>query len=285
MIDTIVSGASGFIGQSLCRRLLTDGIELLGLSHNDGDVADQSVWEALPPAKQVVHLAGCSYVPASWEDSARFLRTNVLGTENAITYCRRHDARMIYVSGYVYGIPESLPISEDHPVRPNNPYALSKYLAEQLCGFASNHHQQQVIVLRLFNVYGPGQRADFLIPAIVSQVLEGNEIRVMDLNPRRDYVYIDDVVDAICSASTITGASHTLNIGSGDSYSVSEVIDQIQAVAGTSLPVVSSSRERANEIPDVLADITQARHILDWEPRWTFPHGLEQIFILENTHD
>ena len=285
MIDAIVTGASGFIGRALCRRLQADGVSLLGLNRSDGDVADSRTWDALPPAKVVMHLAGRSYVPDSWADSAGFLQSNVLGTENALTYCRRHGARMAYISAYVYGIPESLPIAESHPVKPNNPYALSKYLAEQLCGFAGTYQEVPVTVLRLFNVFGPGQRAEFLIPAIVEQVLAGKEIRVLDLNPRRDYVYLDDVVDAIIRAADIPKGFHVLNIGSGGSLSVRDVIGQIQAAAGTNLPVTSSARERLQEIPDVRADITQARQILGWEPRWSFLQGVQQLLNVEKLCD
>lgn len=285
MIDIIVTGATGFIGRALCRKLRTGGLSVLGLGSRDGDVAVSITWEELPPAKVVIHLAGRSYVPDSWTDSAGFLQSNVLGTERALAYCRQHGARMVYISAYVYGIPESLPIAECHPVKPNNPYALSRYLAEQLCSFASTYQKVPVMVLRLFNVFGPGQRAEFLIPAIVKQVLAGKEIRVLDLNPRRDYVSLDDVVDAIIRAANTSKGFHILNIGSGVSLSVREVIEQIQFVAGTNLPVISAAQERPQEIPDVRADITQARQILGWEPRWSFLRGVQQLLGVEKRCD
>ncbi len=277
MIDVIVTGASGFIGRALCQRLRADGFSLLALGRDDGDVAHAQTWDALPAAKVVIHAAGRSYVPDSWKDGAAFLRSNVLGTENALAYCRRHSSRMVYVSAYIYGIPETLPIAESHPVKPNNPYALSKHLAEQLCGFAGTYQQLPVTVLRLFNVFGPGQRDEFLIPAIVAQVKAGKDVRVLDLKPRRDYVYLADVVDAIMRAATLADGFRILNIGSGTSQSVQEVIDHIQAAAGTTLPVISSNQERPQEIPDVRADITQARRVLGWEPRWSFRQGAQQL--------
>ncbi|WP_294258309.1 NAD(P)-dependent oxidoreductase [Propionivibrio sp.] len=273
------------MGRALCQRLQSDGVSLLGVDRSDGDVAESRTWDALPPAKVVIHLAGRSYVPDSWKDSAGFLQSNMLGTENALAYCRRHGARIVYISAYVYGAPELLPISESHPARPNNPYALSKYLAEQLCNFAYTYQEVQASVLRLFNVFGPGQRAEFLIPAIVEQVLAGKEIRILDLHPRRDYVYLDDVVDAIIKAAAISKGFHVFNIGSGVSLSVSEVIEQIQGAADTNLPVTSSARERPQEIPDVRADITQARQILGWEPRWSFLRGVQQLLCVEKLCD
>lgn len=281
MIDAIVTGAAGFIGRALCQRLQSDGMSLLGPARSHGDVADSRTWDALPPAKTVIHLAGRSYVPDSWTDSASFLQTNVLGTENALAYCRRHGARMVYISAYLYGIPETLPMAESHPVKPNNPYALSKHLAEQLCGFAGKYHGVPVVVLRLFNVFGPGQRPEFLVPELIAQIRLGKEIRVRDLAPRRDYVYLDDVVGSIVGALAVPDGIHVVNIGSGVSLSVGEIIEQIQQVAGTHLPVFASHQQRPQEIPDVRADISHARQLLGWEPRFSFKRGVQQLLSME----
>jgi nucleoside-diphosphate-sugar epimerase len=281
MIDAIVTGAAGFIGRALCERLQSGGMSLRGLARNDGDVADYRTWDVLPPAKVLIHLAGRSYVPDSWTDSAGFLQSNVLGTENALAYCRRHGTRMVYISAYLYGIPESLPIAESHPVRPNNPYALSKHLAEQLCGFAGQYQGVPVVVMRLFNVFGPGQRPEFLVPEIISQIRLGKEIRVRDLAPRRDYIYLDDVVGSIVRAISVSDGVHVVNIGSGVSLSVGEIIEQIQQVAGTHLPVIASQQQRPQEIPDVRADISHARQLLGWAPRFSFLRGVQQLLSME----
>lgn len=285
MIDVVVTGADGFIGKAVCRRLEADGMAVAGVGREIGDVATQGTWERVPPAKVLVHLAARSYVPDSWNDPAGFLSTNVLGTENAIGYCRRHGARMVCSSAYIYGIPESLPIREDHPVRPNNPYALSKHLAEQICGFAHQYQGVPIVLLRLFNVFGPGQRQEFLIPSIVAQVRHGKEIRVLDLAPRRDYIYLDDVVDSIARAIVVQGGHHIVNIGSGVSLSVREIIDKIQQAAGTELPVFGEQRERTQEIPDVRADIDYARELLGWQPQLSFLQGVQQILSVENSCD
>jgi nucleoside-diphosphate-sugar epimerase len=285
MIDVVITGASGFIGNALHRRLLADGLLVHAHQRADGDVAHQDTWRVMPPAKTLVHLAGRSYVPDSWNDGAGFLQSNVIGTEHAMDYCRRHGARMVYISAYVYGIPESLPIAESHAVRPNNPYALTKYLAEQVCRFYGDVHRVPVTILRLFNVFGPGQRDSFLVPSIVAQIRSGKEIRVLDLNPRRDYVFIADVIEAICQSMRQQSGMATLNIGSGQSLSVREVIEQIQRVAGTDLPVLSSGQERRQEIPDVRADIALARKTLGWAPRWSFSQGIAELLSTEAKSD
>lgn len=275
----LVTGAPGFIGRALCAALKGRGYQLTELSRRDGDIADPGTLAHINPVEHVFHLAGRTFVPDSWEDPLGFHRTNALGTGNVLEYCRRNAARLTFVSAYLYGLPDRYPVWEQCVPRPNNPYALSKYLGEQLCEFYAAYHGVHVTVLRPFNLFGPGQKNHFLIPHIVDQVKSGGTIHVKDLEPRRDYLYIDDLVDAL--ARTLGGPSgyNVLNIGSGSSLSVRELIAVIQSVAGTDLPVVSTGEVRRNEIDDVYADIAKARGLLGWEPAVTFRQGVERMML------
>ncbi|RHX91209.1 NAD(P)-dependent oxidoreductase [Leptospira yasudae] len=277
MIDVLISGSSGFIGKPLVEKFRNQGLSVFGLDRKEGDVADPLTWSKLPEAKSVIHLAGQTYVPDSWKDSRSFLNSNVMGTQNALDYASKCNAQFVFISAYLYGRPETLPISETHPVTPNNPYALSKHLAEQLCEFYSKFKKTDIKVLRLFNVYGPGQREDFLIPTILKQIKIKKEIHVLDLFPKRDFVYLEDVLNSISSALSPMGGFHTFNIGSGISYSVEEVISIAQEIACTNLPVVSAAKERKEEISNVVADISKAKAMLGWEPVWSFRNGLAEI--------
>ncbi len=277
MIDAVVTGGSGFIGARLVSRLRANGADVHALSSRDGDIASLATWERIPAARVLFHLAGRSYVPDSWRDSAAFMQTNVVGAEQALAYCRRAGARMVMASAYVYGIPQRLPISENDRVNPNNPYALSKWLAEELGSFASSYHGIPVTALRIFNVYGRGQREEFLIPSIIRQVKEARAIQVQDLMPRRDYIHVEDVVDAMLLAGQECRGFRRFNIGSGVSLSVSEIVDTIQQVAGTDLPVNSANQPRMNEIPDVRAGIDAASQALGWGPNRTFEEGIREI--------
>lgn len=277
MADALVTGAGGFIGQTLCSSLRAKGQIVLALTRADGDIASVDTWNMLPPARVVYHLAGKSFVPDSWTHGPDFVRTNVAATENALAYCREHGARLVLASAYVYGIPHRLPIRESDTLVPNNPYALTKRLAEQLCEFAAHYQGVTATALRIFNVFGPGQRPEFLIAKIIHQLKYGREIRLFDLMPRRDYIYLSDVVDAFIKAAEVGEGFHTLNVGSGRSLSVAEIVDKIQTVAGTHLPVVSDSVERCHEIDDVVADISMAQQVLGWRPQWSFEAGIEQI--------
>lgn len=281
MTKVLVSGACGFMGKPLTEALLAGGVEVIPLGREQGDLTHAATWERTPKAEALIHLAGRSYVPDSWRDQMGFVQGNVVATGHALDYCRNHGARLIFVSAYVYGIPSRLPISEDDQVRPNNPYALSKRLAEELCAFYAEYREVPVTILRVFNVYGPGQREEFLIPEIIRQVRTGREIRVKDLSPKRDYIYLDDVVDAMVKALTLPGKFNLLNIGSGQSLSVREIIDRIQQASGTTLPIHSDSMERPQEIPDVRADISRATKMLKWHPKYSFSAGIQAILNME----
>ena len=281
MTKVLVTGANGFIGKPLVKALELEDIYVITLNSNDGDIANKDTWKKLSAVDTVIHLAGRSYVPDSWKDPAGFIDTNVNGTRLALDYCKKYQSKLIFVSAYIYGNPEKLPIHELDRLSPNNPYALSKYIAERLCQFYSSHWNIAVTVIRPFNVFGPEQRQDFLIPKILKQIKESNIIQVNNLEPRRDYVYIDDLIQALVNALKVTGGFNVVNIGSGVSYSVRELIDIIQDVVGTNLPVYSKKIIRKQEIYEVQADIRMADKLLNWKPRYDLTCGIKKILQTE----
>lgn len=278
MIEVMVTGAGGFIGRAVVQALHAQGIATYAMRRADGDMLEASTWAKLPTARTVFHLAGRGYVPDSWKHPADYIETNVTGTQRALDYCRAHGAALVHASAYVYGIPGALPIREEDVPHPNNPYALSKLLAEQCAEFAARYSGINVTLLRLFNVYGPGQPDHFLIPQILKHIKAREPIQVLDLTPRRDYVYVSDIAEAFIKARKPgPEACRTINIGSGESYSVQQIIDVAQRVAGTSLPVISAQQTRPQEIPDVVADISRARRLLDWTPRHRLEDGIRNL--------
>jgi GDP-4-dehydro-6-deoxy-D-mannose reductase len=279
MTKILVTGASGFIGENLISKLHSSEYEIIKLTSSSGDVADKSTWSNFESADILIHLAGSTFVPDSWNNPASFLKTNFHGTVCALDYCREHNARLVYLSSYLYGNPIKLPISESAPLVANNPYALSKKLAEEVCRFYSDFYGVKVTIFRPFNVYGPGQSEQFLIPSVINQARAGNVIRVKDLQPKRDYIHIEDLVDAIIKAVATPLDFDVFNIGTGVSYSVAELIDIIQHIMGTRLEVQTDGEKRIGEIMDTQADITKASDILEWVPKFSLRTGLEKMLI------
>ena len=277
MAKILVTGSSSFIGKHLISRLRNCQHEIVEASSLEGDVATQVTWSNFDRAEVLVHLAAKTFVPDSWNDPNGFLETNFQGIVCALEYCRRNNARLIYLSSYLYGNPIKLPIPESTPLIANNPYALSKKLAEEVCKFYSDFFGVKITILRPFNVYGPGQSEKFLIPSLINQVLTGNHIHVKDLEPRRDYIYISDLIDAIVNAIDRPLVFDIFNIGMGVSYSVAELICMIQDISGTNLAVQSAGERRPQEVMDTQAEIQKAMELLNWSPQYSLRSGLEAM--------
>jgi nucleoside-diphosphate-sugar epimerase len=270
----LVTGASGFIGRHLVARLLELGLRVISVSRSEGrDI----ILDPLPlkGVDHVFHLAAKTGVVDAWASPLDFLNINFMGTARVLEQSRGL-CSVTFASAYVYGNPQQTPIPETEPANVRNPYALSKLLAEQVCEFYARFYEQQVVVLRLFNVYGPGQDNTFLIPLILQQILDPSrpEVLVKDLHPSRDYVYISDVVEALL-ASTRAAAGSVFNIGSGVSYTVKEIIERASIAAGIFKPYRATGEKRTHEIFKTCADIAAIRKAVGWKPKVAMDEGLQ----------
>jgi len=273
-----VTGSSGFIGGALTERIENAGWQVIRLDFDQGiDLSDRNQLKDVPPFDTLIHLAARSFVPASYENPYDFYSNNYLTTLNALELCRKNDARMIYVSSYVYGIPQYLPIDENHPVQAFNPYADSKLMCENLCRSYHDFFGNKIIVVRPFNAYGPHQSENFLIPSILKQLKKG-KIILNDPRPKRDFIYLEDLVEFFLKAIPYQGSAYEIfNVGSGENHSVQEIVDLV--IDNWDEPVEVQYRQvtRNNEIMETLADISKARDILGWMPGTSFVTGLSEV--------
>ena len=276
MSRIIVTGAAGFVGKHLVKKLKNTDYEVIEVTRKYGEITEATTWNNLPRADVVVHLAAKSFVPESWISISEFLSCNLGGTIEALNYCKSRNSKLVYISSYLYGNPKKLPITESDELFVNNPYALTKKMAEEACQFYADNLGVPVTILRPFNVYGVGQSDQFLIPSLIKQIITQNEIHVKDIIPKRDYLYIEDLTSAIAKAINYQTNFDIFNIGSGVSHSVKDLIDIIQYTAGTSYPVYSESSRRKNEIMDTIADISHAKKLLNWEPLWSLNEGIKE---------
>lgn len=282
MSKILVTGSNGFIGKHLVQKLRSLNHTVIEFS---GNILEDEAYRKLHKEDigHCFHLAAKSFVPESWNSPDPFIETNVYGTEKVLEFCRQRSVAITFVSSYLYGNPEYLPINEQHPVKTPNPYALSKYLGEQLCKFYSEHYKLKVSIIRPFNIYGQGQDKRFLIPELIEKCLgTEKEISVKDLDPKRDYVYISDLVEALVLTLSIKKDLSIINIGSGYSLSVGEIVEKIKSQSGTSKNVVTVGEKRTNEIPDTVADITLASELLGWKPKVSFEDGIREMLSKRN---
>jgi len=222
----------------------------------------------------VVHAAGLVGVAESWSRPADFIAVNAGGPANVLEYSRTHGCSVTVLSDSGQSVRVSGSAGTPSAA---NPYALSKYLAELVCHFFYERHATPITVLRVFNVYGPGQSRRFLIPTVLEQLLDPSSpvIEVDDLQPRRDYVYVTDVASAIATTLGRRGFS-MFTVGYGVSYSVAEVIEMAMKVSGIRKDYRDRGLKRRSEVRDVTADISALREA-GWTPVVDLEAGLATI--------
>lgn len=273
-----VTGSSGFVGCNLVKKLNELGIHIISLDIKNGiDITDWYHCQNIEEFDVLVHLAAKSYVPYSFKFPREFYYNNIVSTVNILELCRKHKAKMIFVSSYVYGIPNYLPIDEKHPVKSHNPYSQSKIIGEELCEGYYNNFMVPTIILRPFNIYGLGQNEKFLIPTIIAMAKSG-KVDLQDPTPRRDFIYIDDVIRVLIRAIRHENSTfNVFNIGFGKSYSIMEIVEIIAKNHKPKFEINFSGKRRINEVNDTVANIDKAKKMLNWRPEITLEDGISMI--------
>ncbi len=274
----LVTGSDGFIGAKVCSKLREKGFEVE--AHT---LAVSDIGTGIPEYKGidwVLHLAALTSIRDSWDRPGDFYNINFMGTQRVLEVCRKNNCGMTFMSTYVYGHPKYLPVDEAHQAMPNSPYSQTKYLAEQLCGFYSSNYSIPCVILRPFNIYGPGQSGGFLVPSIFAQVMDPStdEVRVENLRPKRDYVYVDDVVGAIVSTIGRKTAG-VYNIGTGVATGVGELIEAVFKVTGIRKKVISVDKIRPDEVHEITASYRKINGDLGWAPATGLEEGLKKTFL------
>ncbi|WP_051340766.1 NAD-dependent epimerase/dehydratase family protein [Azospirillum halopraeferens] len=285
----LVTGATGFLGSHLVDHLETEGQRTRCLVRRPdallsgsprvarwpGDVTDaNSVCRAADGVDTIFHLAGTAAVNGDPQMMSAAILANVVGTLNVLEAARRGGvARVVLVSSsHVYGCPAGPLVGEGAPLAPQSPYASTKVAAEALARTYDATHGVAVTIVRPANVYGPRQTADAVVPTIVRQALQHPMVSVRSLRPRRDFVYVTDVVDALVRAARLPrAAGRTFNIGSGSDVSIGELVARTLRLCG-----------RPDDVPDLEGDATDrvtldsglARSVLGWTPQVALDEGL-----------
>lgn len=291
----LVTGGGGFLGTHLCAELLRLGHEVRVLERFPEPPETQSFeWvfadftqpsqidAAVAGCDVVFHLAGTTLPKTSNDDPAYDVHSNVEGTLGLLDAARRHGVRKVVFAssgGTVYGIPQRVPIAEDHPTEPITSYGIAKLAVEKYLHLYRELHGLDYCVLRLANPYGEFQRPDRAQGAVavfLDRVANGMPIEIWgDGSVVRDYIYVGDVADAMTAAALTEAPSRLYNIGSGQGTSLLELIGAIADVTG-SKPVVEFKPGRPFDVPTSVLDTTRARAELGWQPRVSLNDGLRR---------
>jgi GDP-4-dehydro-6-deoxy-D-mannose reductase len=276
----LVTGGKGFVGHWLVSHLEEHGDDVavidIETDVSDGDAVGRVMADVRPEA--IYHLAAMTHVGESWEDPSQVLKVNVLGTAEVLAAARAHvdDARVLVVSSAeVYGsvTPDQLPLTEDAPAAPASPYAASKLAAEAVALQAWRGYRQPVVVVRPFNHIGPGQSPNFFVPALAQRIVEARRagaatLRVGTLTTRRDFTDVRDVVAAYRLLVTGGAPGSLYNVCSGRDVAMAEVAEQLLALAGADLELVTDPRlVRPVDVPVLRGDAGRLRGATGWEPR------------------
>lgn len=305
-MKVLITGGAGFLGAALARRLLALGHRVLvldDLSSGDvsrlpaevqftgGDVRDvPRLWTLMAGVDLLYHLAAKVSVSESILYPVDYNLVNTGGTVAVMSAAR--DAglrRVVFVSsGTVYGQPESLPVPETAQARPLNPYAVSKLAAEHYVRAIGDQVRIETVILRVFNAYGPGQGLPSahppVVPHFLRQVRGGGSVVLHGASPgsqTRDFVYLDDVVEAMVRAGAMGGISgNTFNIGSGAETPIVDLVRAIERAVGRKA-IVMGSPEQSGGVGRLCADISAARGRLGWQPRFNLDEGLKRMLAAD----
>lgn len=306
-MKTLVTGGCGFIGSHLAEMLLALGHEVViidslacgrkeniknfeghpQLAFHQADICDRN---AIRPyfdnVDWVFHMAGLADIVPSIEQPDSYFETNVSGTLNVLQCALESGVkRLVYAaSSSSYGIPDVYPTPETAPIDPQYPYALTKYMGEELVLHWAKTYKLPAVSLRLFNVYGPRSRTSGAYGAVfgvfLAQKLKGSPFTVVgDGTQTRDFTYVTDVAAAFIKAAQSDVSGEAINVGSGNHYSVNRLVELLGG------PVVHIPK-RPGEPDCTFADTRKITKLLDWAPKVAFEQGVQNMLdSIQNWND
>lgn len=303
----LVTGADGFIGSHLVERLVTEGHEVCAFAQYNsfgthgwldsidgeiksninvilGDIRDPfSVKEAMQNCEVVFHLAALIAIPYSYTSPDSYVDTNIKGTLNLLQAARSLNVeRFVQTStSEVYGTALYAPIDEGHPLQGQSPYSASKIGSDQMAFSYYSSFGVPVSIIRPFNTYGPRQSLRAVIPTIIYQILQGkSNLELGNIDTTRDFSFVEDTVRGFIEvAQCDTCIGEVTNIASGFEISIKDTLELIKKIMGREIDVkITDERLRPpkSEVYRLIADISKAKKLFDWQPKFTGIEGVEE---------
>ena len=304
MIKVTVTGACGFIGSHLTKQLIERGFHVVGVDCLDDNLYSRSVKESrlkalkqlsnfdfaniniatddldssISDSKFVFNLAAIPGQVLSWKLFDKYVESNILGTKKVIDSCIRNKVtRIIHAStSSVYG---KFAVGDElQDTKPISPYGITKLAAENLLFALTSSNNLDFTILRYFSVYGPGQRPDMAIQRFLTAIKMGQEINITgDGTQKRDITYVQDVVEATISASSITEKKQIFNISGGKQFTLNQIIDECFNVSGLKSKINYVDRPIGDQ-EETFGDISKAQKLLGFNPTFDIKTGLSNQF-------
>ncbi len=302
-----LTGADGFIGSHLAELLVKKGFNVKALTYYNsfnswgwldhinqkvrkdieiitGDIRDEQLISNTIKKKidVVINLAALIGIPYSYRAPKSYIDTNVYGLMNILNSARKSNIeKIIHTStSEVYGNPVFIPITEEHPVSGQSPYAASKIAADQIALSYEKSFKLPITILRPFNTFGPRQSARAVIPTIISQILKQGKIELGSLFPTRDFTYVEDTAEAfVKSIKNKKNIGEVINIGSGFEISIKDLVKKIAKLMGKSVSVSKSLRRvrpKKSEVLRLCASTKKAKKLINWSPKFTGKNGFNE---------
>jgi len=296
----LVTGCSGFVGTRLCAHLDSQGYEVFGCdivipqpapNRRICDLAqEESVSQAVQwaaPFDAILHLAAITFVPEATKNPDRVVDINFQGTVRMIEAVQAHaaEARFVFVSSSeVYGVPQSLPVTEAHALAPENPYAITKASADQHCRLCFEASEMNVVRMRPFNHSGPGQSSDFVLSSFARQIAEIESgkrdpiLRVGNLDAARDFSHVDDIIRAYEGVLSGAEAGEAYNICSGQSYRIADALDLLIGMSSATVSAeVDPEKLRDIDVPEIRGSHEKLTAATGWKPELPFERILDDL--------
>ena len=312
--QVLVTGGSGFIGSHLVEFLLDKGLEVRVMTRytsypHEGNLRylsqekrNQISWirgdlkdpefcnKAVNGCQYIFHLGALISIPYSYENPTDVIQTNVLGTTHLLNAARREPGlkRFIHTStSEVYGTAQTLPIGETHRLYPQSPYAASKVGADAIANAFRLSYDLPITTIRPFNTYGPRQSTRAVIPAIISQLIHREEVKLGNLAPQRDFLFVEDTVKGFWEVGTHPDTvGEVLNLGSGVAVSIGDLFALISRIMGRN-PQLSLDKARlrpqASEVMHLLASPAHAKKLTGWQAETLLEEGLRKTIAWMQT--
>lgn len=301
----LVTGANGFLGPYVVRKLIAGGHEVLAMDNlrygpprfsktellrfllDTTDLRDHHKVDILVrkfDPQAVIHLAAIHFIPECEKYPDLAVTTNILATVNLLTACSPR-CRFVFASTAAVYAPHSKPHDEaTHKIGPMDVYGFTKLSGEHFVSYFSGLRGFQSVIVRLFNLIGPGETNPHLLPDILKQLKAGKrELKLGNIHPKRDYIYVEDAAAGFVAAATKRLPAREkvviANLGTGKSYSVKEIVDRMSAILGEKIVIHSDpSKKRKVDRPNLCADNRRFKSVFSWKPRVDIDEALRRTW-------